>query len=203
IEITNLVNSTPLINTSQNLDLLTMASPHNPRFSHLRSSPTLDDTSDVISFASQNVRSISNRSKFESILGDFFQENISVIGLQETRITERTATSLFKDYIASFSSEYVYKAYWSYDTSDRAGGVGLIFASFISKYVQKIHRHKSRFISVDLYLPSRKLRIINLYCPQKNDYASKGASFYKFVINHIKDAMNNNFYLIIMGDFNV
>ena len=67
-ENTNLVNSIPPTTLPHTLDLLTKASPHNPRFSLLRSSPFLDDSSDTISFASQNVRSISNRTKFESIL---------------------------------------------------------------------------------------------------------------------------------------
>jgi hypothetical protein len=69
--------------------------------------------------------------------------------------------------------------------------------------VQKVHWHHSRFIAVDLFLPARKLKVINIYCHQQNDFPSKGNALNNFVIEHIKKAERDNFKVIIMGDFNV
>src|ERR1043166_7616106 len=177
-------------------------SPHNSRFAALHSSPVLIDTSNTISVATLNVRSISKSTKFDALFDDIFDASLSIIGLQETRISEAVATSMFKDHVARKGPTYPYHAYWSFDPSDRAGGVSLVIASYISKYVQHIHRHKSRFIAIDLYLPARKIKVINVYCYQQVDYNAKGKTFNKFVMDHIKQAEKDNFKVIILGDFN-
>jgi hypothetical protein len=105
----------------------------------LRSSPALADTSKTISFATLNVRGSSVQFKFDAVFDDIFNESISIIGLQETRLLETTATTMFKDFNARKAKVYTYRAYWSFDHTDRCGGVGLILSSYISKYVQKVH----------------------------------------------------------------
>jgi hypothetical protein len=177
------------------------ASPHNTRFSATQTSPSLSDVSNTISFATLNVRGINSPTKFDSIFDDLFNKSLTVIGLQETKLPEPVATAMFKEHCARISTTYPYKAYWSFDTTDRAGGVGLVITSFISKYVQRIHRYKSRFIAIDLFLPAHKLKIINVYCHQQNDPAGHKV-FNKYVINHIKQAHKDKFNVIIMGDFN-
>src|SRR5581483_8672630 len=87
-----------------------------PRFANAQSSPTLSITDDVISFASLNVRGINNNTKFESILDDFLSNNISVIGLQETKLKESIASNMFKAYTQHNCAHNNYKAYWSHDT---------------------------------------------------------------------------------------
>src|ERR1043166_4096597 len=177
-------------------------SPHNSRFAALHSSPALIDTSNSISVATLNVRSISKSTKFDALFDDIFDASLSIIGLQETKISEATAISMFKQHVSRKDTTYPYRAYWSFDPSDRAGGVSLVIASYISKYVQRIHRHKSRFIVIDLFLPAKKLKIINVYCYQPRDYDTKGKAFNKYVIDHIKQAEKDNFKVIILGDFN-
>ncbi len=62
------------------------------------SSPSLDDTSNTISFASLNVKGFaSNVLKFDAIMDDLFNKDLSVIGLQETHTAERTAELMFKN----------------------------------------------------------------------------------------------------------
>src|SRR4051812_17126470 len=177
-------------------------SPHNSRFAALRTSPALADTSKTISFATLNVRGISVQSKFDALFDDIINESISIIGLQETRLAETTATTMFSDHIARKAKVHTHRAYWSFDRNDRYGGVGLIVSSYISTYVQKIHCYHSRFIAIDLFLLARKLKVINIYCHQQNDFPSKGKTFNNYVINHIKQAERDNFKVIIMGDFN-
>src|SRR5688572_10591094 len=91
----------------------------NSRFSSLHSSPYLQDSSHTVSFASLNVRGINNVSKFDSIMDDLMDHNLSVIGLQETKCAERNANANFHTYITNHSSHSSnpftssYKAYWS------------------------------------------------------------------------------------------
>src|SRR5947208_15573611 len=107
------------------------------RFSPKQNSPRLNDTSNTISLASLNVQGINDICKFDDILDDLIIENISVIGLQETRLKELNASSMFNNFISSHHHNLRYKDYWSFDTRDSAGGVCLIISPFISKYVQR------------------------------------------------------------------
>src|SRR4051812_19125105 len=93
---------------------------------------------------------------------------------------------------------------------DRYSDVGLIAKSFVSTYVQKITRFQEHFISLDLYLPARKLKIINIYNHQKinwltsrNNNGNCDQTFTKFVIKQITDAEQAGFSVIILGDFNL
>src|SRR3954447_13029796 len=122
----------------------------------------------TISIATFNVRGFaSNVFKFDAIINDLFNKDLSIIGIQETHITEQSASILFKNRCAMWSKEYPYKAYWDYNSADRYSGVGLIIKPFVFTYVQKVTRHQGRYISLDLYLPTRKLKIINIYNHQK------------------------------------
>ena len=56
-------------------------SPHNSRFAALHSSPALLDTSNTISVATLNVRSISKSTKFDALFDDIFNASLSVVGL--------------------------------------------------------------------------------------------------------------------------
>src|SRR5581483_3544920 len=172
------------------------------RFSSKQNSPHLTDTSNTISFASLNVRGINDICKFDDIFDDLINENLSIIGLQETRLTESNAKFMFKNFIDSHRHIHRYKDYWSFNSRDSAGGVCLIVSPFVSKYIQKIHRHDSRFIAIDLFLPAKKLKVINIYNHQQGDFLRLGKPFANFVIRHIEEARKANFKIIIMGDFN-
>ena len=194
-------SSSPSIQ-NRSLDPLSSPSPLNSRFAILKSSPDLDDKSNCFIVASQNVRGLLNVTKFNSILSDFITHDIDIIGLQETHLSPVAGKCAFKNYMSSIATSYTYHAYWSFDQQDRASGVCLIIAQHVSRFVQRVHEHKGRFIAIDLFLPCRKLKIINIYAPQKPAYNTKGKAFYDYVIKHIKAAQRDGFQLIIMGDFN-
>ena len=175
----------------------------NNRFSSLDSSPCLSDISNTVSIASLNVRGINNNTKFDAILEDLLDRSLSVIGLQETKISEVRASSHFKDLATRNRVAATYKNYWDFHDSDRAAGVGIIIAPFISKFVQKVHRHSGRFIAVDLYLPNKKLKFINIYIPPTDSYANKGKDLITYITDHIRTAESQGFQCIIIGDFNV
>src|SRR5881396_1477860 len=158
------------------------------RFSPKQNSPCLNDTSNTISLASLNVRGINNICKFDDILDDLIIENISIIGLQETRLKESNANFMFKNFINSHHPNLRFKDYWSFEARDPAGGVSFIISPYVSKYVQKIHRHGSRFITIDLFLPAKKLKVINVYNFQQGDFLRSGKAFANFVTQHIDNA---------------
>src|SRR3989440_204010 len=149
------------------------------------------------------MRDLNNNNKFDAILEDLLYHSFSVIGLQETKITEVRASSQFKDLASRNKTASTFKDYWNFHDSDRAAGVGIIIAPFISKFVQKVHRHSGRFIAVDLYLPSKKLKFINIYVPPTDSYINKGKDLITFIIDHIRIAESQGFQCIIIGDFNV
>src|SRR5438876_1065789 len=171
----------------------------NDRFSSLDSSPCLSDHSNTISIALLNVRGINNNTKFDAILEDLLDRSFSIIGLQETKITEVRASSHFKDLATRNRTTSTFKNYWDFYDSDRAARVGIIIAPFISKFVQKVHRHLGRFIAVDLYLPSKKLKFINIYVPPTDSYVNKGKDLITFIIDHIRTSEAQGFQCIIIG----
>src|SRR6266513_3992319 len=147
----------PIVSVPDNSNINNNNSNINDRFSSLDSSPCLSDHSNTISIASLNVRGINNNTKFDAILEDLLDRSFSIIGLQETKITEVRTSSHFKDLATHNRTASTFKNYWDFYDSDRAAGVGIIIAPCSSKFVQKVHRHLGRFIAVDLYLPSKKV----------------------------------------------
>src|SRR5256886_6297332 len=174
----------------------------NSRFATIQSSPSLEDFTNTVSIASLNVRGISSSTKFDTILEDLMRRSFSAIGLQETKIKESTGIALYKNFSKRSANAHLFKTYWDFDPLDASAGVGLIIASYISKYVQRIHHKNGRFIAIDLFLPAKKLKIINIYAHQAKNFANKGKGLTKFIMDHIKQAEKDNFQCIIMGDFN-
>jgi exonuclease III len=200
-QITNPTNTSPNSLPSL-LSLESCISCINSRFASIDSSPSLEDTSNTISFATLNVRCLTNPSKFDAILEDLTGDSISIIGLQETRLKESAAIPLFKNFWVKRIKEFDYIAKWDFNHLDSHSGVALIIKANIAKYIQKVHKHKGRFIAVDLLLSCRKLKIINVYCHVANNYDSQGKPIIKFIIDHIKKAEQQGFECIILGDFN-
>jgi exonuclease III len=192
--------------TSLNQNTITITPPPiycvNNRFASIPSSPTIEDTSNTISFGSLNVRSIHNPTKFDLILHDLFDESISIIALQETRISDSSAQHQLKNYWSSYNLPPSYTARWDYDSRDSHSGVGLLIKDHLSKYIQKVHKHKGRFIAIDLYFPTRKIKIINIYCTPQDNYNNNGKLIIEHTVNHIKQAEKDNFNCFILGDFN-
>src|SRR5277367_3459118 len=181
--------------------------PVSSRFASSQLSPELESSDNLISLATLNVRGLSVASKFNSLLQDFISYDISILGLQETRFNESNGPALFKSFCSLYRMDH--DAYWSFDPADPCGGVGVVLRKFASRYVNQVHRGDSgecfcsRFIAVDLFLPSRKLKVVNIYNYQAADFKSKGLDFSKFVIKHLKAARVAGFKVIIMGDFNL
>src|SRR5437660_11494731 len=112
-----------MINNIYNFNSSSYNITNTTRFSPNQNSPRLNDTSNTISFASLNVRGINDICKFDDILNDLIIENISIIGLQETRLKESNANFMFKNFINSHHPNLKFKDYWSFEARDPAEGV--------------------------------------------------------------------------------
>src|SRR3954452_19076420 len=121
-----------------------LSSPPNnfAKFASSHSSPSLEDTSNTISVATQNVRGINNTTK----------KDISIFGLTETMLTSQSGEIMFKNYITTWNTFFTHRAYWDYNPLDRNSGVGIVLKSFVAKYVQKITRHQGLYIAVEVFL---------------------------------------------------
>jgi len=111
----------------------------NSRFVTIQLSPSLEDSTNTVSIASLNVQDISSSTKFNTIFEDLMRCFFLAIGLQETKIRESTGISLYKNFSKRFANANLFKTYWNFDPLDTSAGVDLIIASYISKYVQRIH----------------------------------------------------------------
>jgi hypothetical protein len=176
-------NSSPS-SPSHNSANLASSPTRTSRFTTLTSSPSCDrDTSSkCIIFASLNSRGLrSSPLKLESILHDCFLKNISVLGLQETHMVGKHLFTNCLNNLSIDSSSYT--SYWDYDSLDRSSGVCLVVAAFVSKYVQKVHRYKGRYIALDIFLPAKRLRLINIYChPDSSaDARAKNKTLYSHI----------------------
>ena len=78
------------------------------KFASSQSSPSLEDTSNTISVATQNVRGINNPTKFDAVMDDFFQKDVSIFGLTETMLTSQSGDIMFKNYTTNWSSSYTH-----------------------------------------------------------------------------------------------
>src|SRR3954452_5118464 len=85
-------NSKMNININPNSNITTNTFNHS-RFATLQFSPSLEDFTNTVSFASLNVRGINLPTKFKTILEDLTEQSFSVIGLQETKIKENSANT--------------------------------------------------------------------------------------------------------------
>src|SRR3954447_4279185 len=83
----------------------------NHRFSSHQSSPSLENYTNTVSFASLNVRNINSPTKFDTILEDLTDRSFSVIGLQETKTKESSANMLYKNFSGRNTKAQLYKAY--------------------------------------------------------------------------------------------
>ena len=105
-------NFSSLDPNATNFSIHSRPSPHNPRFAALHSSPALIDTSNTISIATLNVRGINKPSKFDALFDDIFDASLSIVGLQETKLSADSGTAMFKDHVSRYCYTFTYRAFF-------------------------------------------------------------------------------------------
>src|SRR5215213_6433247 len=156
--------------------------------------PLLSTT--IGNFATINARGLNTITKQNAINSLISHYSIDVLGISETRLPPKSAK-----YCYPFPKDY--HGWWDCDPDHpNSAGVGLILSPFLTKHVQKITSSKGRYIAADLLFPNRiKLRIIQVYSPATSD-PNILTPVHNQLISFINQSLQNNFSLIIMGDFN-
>jgi exonuclease III len=141
------------------------------------------------------VRSFTNIVKQHHLLSLYSSYNIDVIGLQETNFKpqhEKIFNPTHPTFISFFSSNPKQRT---------AFGVGLILNKKIAHHVYKHDAKLDRIIHVDLQFANKqKLCIINCYLPPADLKMRKEIQL--VLRKWIQEASNNDFHLIVLGDFN-
>src|SRR4051794_13110229 len=83
---TDISSSSSSNNNSNNGNLANnLNNSNNFRFVTIQSSPSLEDSTNTVSFVSLNIRGISSPTKFDTIFEDLMRCSFSALGLQETK----------------------------------------------------------------------------------------------------------------------
>ena len=148
----------------------------------------------------QNIRGLNSPSKQLQIERFFIDKNIAVMGLAETKLTNKAAKYIYNNN-NSFQFLYNNKA-----TSPLSQGVGLLISNEYAKFIQKSGGYNGRVVYIDLFLKGRmKVRIIQVYLHANfhSEFKLEIEKTHRYIMDLIEQGQRSNYRIILMGDFNV
>ena len=136
-----------------------------------------------------------NSHKLDMFLDQMREENIDIIGISETNISERQGKFLIPK-----GSDYI--GFWAKASENKikGSGVGLVIKRNWEKHIGQIDRFRNYYISVLLLFKKVKLIVINIYIPPSDKEEKK--KIQQYVIRKIREYERNRTQVIVMGDFN-
>src|SRR6266511_3370534 len=159
---------------------------------------TLLNNSSILKIATHNVRSLTSPITQQLLIQTINNYNIDIIGIAETNLSSKNTRYIHK----SLDPNFAY--YFSSDTRCKGSGVGIIVRSSIAKHIFNHFDYKGRVIYIDLQMKNwKKLRIIQVYLHTSNYDIQARLTTHKIIMEHIQQAQNRNYEIMIMGDFNV
>src|SRR3990170_473844 len=159
---------------------------------------SLLQNNDILKIGTHNVQSFHNKVKQQQIINTIENLKLDIFGISETNLTEKH----IKHVTRSLDKSYDY--FFSAGERRLGSGVGIIINKSISQHIFHSFGYKGRFIYIDLQMKNRtKLRIFQIYLQTSNYDIKERLIIQKYLIEHIQTALNNNFRIIVMGDFNV
>jgi len=154
---------------------------------------------DSLNVATHNIVSFNDPIKQEQIIHNCTLNNIDILGISETNIPNDHIKHINK----SLDKTYTY-FFNSARSKCRGNGVGLIINSSIASNIFYHHGKHGRYIFIDLQLKNkRKMRIFQIYLHANNRDIKDRIIVQNEIIKHIDYALNKNYDVIVMGDFNV
>lgn len=148
---------------------------------------------DIITCATWNIRRKFLQS-LPAILSFMDDQNIQIIGLQETDIAESSA----RHGLAKYSDKY--SAFFTYQPGSHSGA-GLILTKTLAHHIQSKDSFPGRLITVILAFPHHQLRITSVYWPANADYA-QWSSLTKYLNKILAEDVKSNRHSILLGDWN-
>src|SRR4051812_14588420 len=155
----------------------------------------------IFKIASSNVSGLCETAKQNQIMTFIETHKINIMGLSETKLSSRAA-----EFINKNSNSYI--SWWNCDDKNKDGtGVGIVMDKHTAKFIQKVSGEKDyrgRLLYVDLYMKGHsKLRVIQTYIHANNIEKQQTLILYSKILEIIDQVQQNNFKIIIMGDFNI
>jgi exonuclease III len=159
----------------------------------------------LFTIATQNVRGFSDQAKQLEWVRACMEEDIDIIGLTETKLTQSSCKSVSTtiNSLKFEESETTYKSWWSTSEKSKGSGVGILIKSNLAKHVYKIEYWKGYAMCLDLiFKHGKKMRLIVIYYPSNPQKRKIRSKLTKWCEDRIIKMLDPNFYQIVMGDFN-
>ena len=130
----------------------------------------------------------------DNIIKEIIKKKIDILGLSETKLTQRSAEFTFKD-------QNIYKVFHTCnDTTPRGAGVSILVHEKLAKNILKINKIEGYAIALHFrFKGKKKLCIIQVYLP--NDKL-KSTEIQGQIRKILKEESLNNTNIVVMGDFN-
>src|SRR5579859_7714475 len=156
-----------------------------------------------INIGTLNVRGFNNLYKREEILTLFRTNNISIIGITETKLNKKRSQIIEKTQKKDNYMGYLDWYAGIEEEETKTGGVGILINKDLGKHVAEVTRFKGRLIIIKLKFKGKKdLLIINVYMNSNAQEKKKRRE----LIKEIERVINENEILgnriILMGDLN-
>ena len=142
--------------------------------------------------ATLNVRGLNENIKRNVLFTWALEENISVLCLQETFLTD--------DSVGKFDNDWEGTVYHSLSNSTHSRGVSILLNPKLSVQIIDIKRdNDGRKIMLNIELGDEKYTVISVYAPNNE---SNKIKFFKRTTKWINQNCTNNGHRILCGDFN-
>src|SRR3989337_750696 len=159
---------------------------------------SLIQNENILKIGTHNVQLFHNKVKQQQILNTIDNLKIDIFGLSETNLIEKH----IKHVARSLDKSYDY--FFSAGERRLGSGVGIIINKSISQHIFNSFGYKGRFIYLDLQMKNKtKLRVFQIYLQTSNYDIQERMVAQKELIKHVQSALNDNYRIIVMGDFNV
>jgi exonuclease III len=149
-----------------------------------------------IKIACHNTNGLKTKGwKLENLLGWAEEEEIAILGVTETNLSEREERFLI------YNTTRKYTGYWSSaaESKRKGSGIGIMIEEQWEKHVGAVKKINEYMISITLYFKQMELIVIGVYIPP-NDKAT-GRSIQQKVVEIISKRKKHT-QVVVMGDFN-
>jgi exonuclease III len=154
-----------------------------------------------------NARGLCDMSK-NVWLGFEIIKDCDLVGLSETKISEKQIKSEKINPKSVYERYLGYKTYWNYSTtsSSRSSGTAFIYNKTLAKYIESIENdNDGRAIMIRFKINNTYLRIIQLYCKtnqRNNQSCTKVDKLKDLILEWVNKGIKENERIIVMGDQN-
>src|SRR3990170_6616142 len=159
---------------------------------------SLINNKDILKIATHNIRSLCSPLKQQLLIQTLENYKIDIMGISETNLSTRKLRHIHR------KLDVNYNYFFSADKRYRGSGVGILVHRSIAAHIFNSYEYKGRFLYIDLQMKNkRKVRIFQVYLYTSNYDIKDRVNVQNITKEHIQQAHNKQFEIIVMGDFNV